>query len=311
MKKISHSAWQKYLTCPRMYQLHYEEKLRPEGTTSPLLFGSAMDEALNAMLLKNGDPLEVFKSNFEFDKFKGCQFDDRDYDPEIFTKEQLKQIAGETLEYKSWASLRIKGRLLLEAYQREILPRISKVFSVQKEIEGRPGVLDAIVELDGQKVLLDHKTSSYPYKRESVPSSTQLALYSGNIGVDRIGFVVLLKAINKNKIKTCKKCSNRLEFSQHKTCPKIIDGNRCHGDFSVELNPQGVVQLIVNEVDPNLIKIVDESMSQVETGIANKHFPMNLTACGKIYGKPCQYLNFCWKNDKSGLVYKKENKEKK
>ena len=172
-KKISHSAWQKYLTCGRMYQLHYEDKLRPSGTTSALLFGSAMDEALNAMLLKSGDPLDVFQKAFEYDKFQGCQFDDRDYDSEIFTKEQQRKIESESQDYKAWASLRIKGRLLLEAYQREILPRITKVYSVQKEIEGRPGVLDAVVEIDGEKVLLDHKTSSYPYKRESVPSSTQ------------------------------------------------------------------------------------------------------------------------------------------
>lgn len=306
MKKISHSAWQKYLTCPRMYKLHYNDRLRPEGTTSALLFGTAMDEALNAMLLKTGDPLDVFKKNFEYIHFQGCTFDDRDFDSEIFTKEQYKQVEQESADYKAWACLRIKGRLLLEAYQREILPRISKVLSVQKEIEGRPGVLDAIVEIDSEVVLLDHKTSAYFYKHESVPSSTQLALYAGNTNIKKIGFAVLVKQINKNKVKTCKKCSNRLEFSQHKTCPKIIDGARCHGEFNIEVSPQGVVQLIINDVDPNLIKIVDESISQVETAIEKEIFPMNLSACGKIYGKPCQYINFCWKNDKSGLVYKKE-----
>jgi hypothetical protein len=67
MSKISYSAYKKYTTCPKMYEYHYNQKLRPTGTSSSLLFGSAMDEALNALLLNTGDPHETFKENFTYE----------------------------------------------------------------------------------------------------------------------------------------------------------------------------------------------------------------------------------------------------
>ena len=97
-KKISHSAWSKYLVCPKLYDLHYNQKLRPKGTTSALLFGSAIDAALNVMLLKTGDPYEEFKKHFEFDSMSECQFDEKDYDPEILSAEQIAKINGQSIE---------------------------------------------------------------------------------------------------------------------------------------------------------------------------------------------------------------------
>jgi hypothetical protein len=45
-----------------MYDIHYNEKLRPEVTPSHLIFGSAVDAGLNAMLLCTGSPLDAFDS---------------------------------------------------------------------------------------------------------------------------------------------------------------------------------------------------------------------------------------------------------
>jgi len=43
--RLSHSAVNKYLTCPREYQLHYLENLRSKNQSSALLFGSSFDTA--------------------------------------------------------------------------------------------------------------------------------------------------------------------------------------------------------------------------------------------------------------------------
>ena len=54
MIRLSHSAQGKYLHCPRMYFNHYIDKVRPLGSTSALLFGSAIDKACeNYMIEKN------------------------------------------------------------------------------------------------------------------------------------------------------------------------------------------------------------------------------------------------------------------
>lgn len=48
--KLSHSSQGKYLTCGYSYKLHYIDKWRPITFSSALVFGSAVDEALNIML---------------------------------------------------------------------------------------------------------------------------------------------------------------------------------------------------------------------------------------------------------------------
>lgn len=59
--KISHSAVNKYSTCPKSYEFHYVKKIRPTWTSSALLFGDALDKAYNELLLPTGkDAFEVF-----------------------------------------------------------------------------------------------------------------------------------------------------------------------------------------------------------------------------------------------------------
>lgn len=48
--KLSHSAVSRYLKCPESYKNHYIRKLRPDATSSALLFGSALDAAIEVVL---------------------------------------------------------------------------------------------------------------------------------------------------------------------------------------------------------------------------------------------------------------------
>lgn len=50
MQKISHSAKEKYLTCGKMYDLHYNQKIRSKFVSSALVWGSAIDVAINGLL---------------------------------------------------------------------------------------------------------------------------------------------------------------------------------------------------------------------------------------------------------------------
>ena len=217
-----------------MYKLHYVDRLRPTGTTSALLFGVAMDEALNALLLKTADPIKTFQDNFTYEMCKDIRWFDADYDTEILTQEQLDKLKGKSESYVTWACMRVKGRMLIEQYIEQILPLIEEVHHVQLETT-RPGFIDAIVSIRGHgMVLLDHKTSSRFYKRDSVKSSGQLALYARQVGLSKAGFCVLSKQINKNKVKTCKKCGYKTQTA-HRTCNSVIDGTRCHGDFDIQV----------------------------------------------------------------------------
>lgn len=310
-KKISYSAYRKYVQCPKMYQYHYEQRLRPTGISSALVFGTAIDAALNALLLGKGDPVGVFQGSFKFEDLKDVTWDyKKDLQLDLFTESQMEGLVGQSDDYKSWASMRIKGRLLIEAYQEYIFPQIIEVHGVQKELNSRPGILDAVLSLSGYGlVLADHKTSGGPYQTDALETDTQLALYAQDQGIDQVAYIVLNK--NIKFIKKCTKCGYDGTYTQHKTCPSTAgnDNARCFGLFDRSADKSKIVQLIVGKVKEINKNNIVSSIETVEKCISQKLFPMNVNSCGAMYGKPCPYLNKCWKNDSTSLVEVPEIKE--
>lgn len=314
-KKISHSAWEKYITCPKMYDLHYNKRLRPSGaTSSALLFGLAMDEALNYMLLSGNleKAVTVFRTYFKWEYCQDVAWDDRDFDISIISKEMMVESTkhDNPNAWLSWACMRVKGRMLLEAYFNEIYPLIEEVEHVQRKLHNRPGFIDFIAKLRGYgRVLVDNKTSASPYRPDAIANSTQLALYAKDHGISQVGFVVLNKQIQRNTKKICERCNHNGSNRQFKTCPKIINGQRCHGNWIETYNPKARIQLMVENVPEINKELIEESICETEKGIKAGVFPRNLKACGKIYGKPCPYINYCWKGDKTGLEVKPKEKK--
>lgn len=63
--KLSHSAVSKYQTCGMAYKYHYIDKIRPKVHSAALVFGNAIDNALNEMLLRTDkSPEDVFINSF-------------------------------------------------------------------------------------------------------------------------------------------------------------------------------------------------------------------------------------------------------
>jgi len=308
-KKISYSAWNKYHTCPRLYKLHYIDRIRPEGTSSSLLFGCAIDEALNALLLKTGDPLVVFRDNFTWDMCQDTQWHDNDLDWDLFTPDQVTQLKKRTHEYAAWACMRIKGRLIIESYIENFYPDIEEVHSVQLQTKSRPGFIDAVLtHKQYGKILVDHKTAARPYKRDSVGESSQLALYAREIGIGKAAYVVLVKQIRKNKCKICTKCSGDSSGSSHKTCPKLINGTRCHGELDVTMRPEAICQVIVDQITDFSKEMINTSMNETEGAIKAGHFPTNMSQCNSMYGKRCPMYDHCRGGSMKGLIKKEKDK---
>lgn len=306
-KKLSHSAWSKYMTCPKMYQYHYEERLRPKESSSALAFGIAIDEALNVLLTTKDfeKSVEAFRDKFKFEELVDVTFDPKDFDRTLLTENDI----GLNFEYNAWKSMRVKGRMLLEEYNRSILPQIEEVHSVQKELDHRPGIIDAIVTLRGHgRVVLDHKTSVRPYDVDAVANDTQLALYCKDQGIETAAFVVLVKTLVAKTVRTCNSCGYDGSSAKHKTCPNEIDGKRCHGAWSECHQPEAYVQLMVAKMPKVTEQLVTDSIREVERAVEAKVYPMNLKSCGRIYGRPCPYYNKCWKGSNEGLEVKIDDK---
>ena len=87
------------MRCGESYRLHYLEKLRPKTTNASLLWGSAMDVALNCLLLKEGDALETFYNNWESAFINGRQvklfnselvnYAERDIDTDLLNEKHM------------------------------------------------------------------------------------------------------------------------------------------------------------------------------------------------------------------------------
>lgn len=346
MKKISYSAYKKYHTCPKLYEFHYKERLRPNFTTSALIFGSAIDDALNELLTGTEDALETYKKSVDgmLQENSRVIWDIYDFDVELidsgafenlnhygttlgytgndlaaFVRKAVTAINDEgldTLSENQYAlisaacllSLECKAQLIIDEYKKTILPMIDEVHSVQAELSDTTirGILDVDATVNGQRIIIDHKTSKRPYKAGAANLDPQLILYAADQGVDKVGFVVMVKNINKNKEKKCKSCGYNGSGGMHKTCPNTIDGTRCHGTWEISVRPQAYIQYMEADISNVKKDLPREAINDTLKSIEGGHFPRNLSACNSMYGKPCPYLNKCWNNDETNLIKKED-----
>ncbi len=324
---FSHSATDKYLTCGELYRLHYVERLRPTELSSSLIFGVALDEALNALLTKSGDPEEVFIKHLTYTKdlqgkeiyvptHEDIAYLKNDYDAEL-VRDLLPGGLSEkqAANFLAWASLKTKGLLMLRDYRLKVAPEIDSVLSVQEQInltnqdgDKFVGVVDLVANIRGYgPVILDHKTTSRPYKRDSVLESKQLATYMHAVGdkygTRLAGYITMSKNVRKNRQKICTTCGHDGSNKQHKTCDaRTEDGKRCNGSWDISIAPEIDFQIIINEIDQEfedgILEVIDDVAANIKAG----RFEKNESACHNMFGKKCPYFNLCHGGNKAGLV---------
>lgn len=215
MTRLSYSAREKYEQCGYKYYLHYVKRYRSSIQSSALCFGNALDLALNDMLTGSQKYHEVFEHEWAKYSEATIEYYKSDLDATLLTEEETML----PLAQQNFLSLRYKGRRLLDAYAKEIFPKIKKVISIQDEVtiegydeEGSKtgdsiyGKLDLIAMIennDGQIVhaLLDNKTTSEAYAKNSVQIKDQLALYSAGFSdIEWFGYLTLNKKNYKTQI---------------------------------------------------------------------------------------------------------------
>jgi hypothetical protein len=213
--QLSHSARGKYDTCGKMYYNHYIEKIRPVGTTSALLFGTAVDQAAE-VYLQTRDKTECRKSftnlwntqviNDVETSLRNCteiDFHSADLDLELIPESVIQSVIKDTVYETAsdlvkegtdkeriaelrWLSLKYKGQLLVDAFINWVDENVEEILGTQIKIELEddagnkvPGLADFVMKIHGydKPILVDLKTSARYYKRESVKESEQLGLY--------------------------------------------------------------------------------------------------------------------------------------
>ena len=256
-------------------------------------FGSLIETGLD-VLFKGGtleQAKETFRKNFrtyningssvDLSSSKWVRYSKADLDLDVFSESELKALENKTSQFKSWASLQRKGEMLIEAYYRDIFPKIKKVIAVQKYFsivneadDEINGFIDLICEWeDGRLIMPDHKTTSMTYPEDAVLTEQygkQTALYyealKDEYPIDGVGFFVLEKKMRKKE-------------------------------------PRARTQIILDKPPEELIQKTFDEFDNVAYNIKQGNFPCNAPKCD-IYGQSCCYKKYCASNGKdlTGLV---------
>ena len=174
-----------------------------------------------------------------------------------------------------WLSLYRKGELMLKAYERDILPEIEEVFDIQKEVallnnsgdklRGKIDFIASFKDAPNVRYIVDNKTSSEPYKEDSVANSIQLAIYSEAEACNRAAYAVIEKKMRLRE-------------------------------------PKARTQLVKDTItDEQKQKVFDKVESQLNN-IARAEFSKKDSPkdC-HFFGKPCEFFNLCWHGRMDGL----------
>lgn len=315
-RPLSFSGYKKYHDCPQYYKYHYIDNDRPGKNSSALAVGTAVDEIVEAILLKKDyDQNAIINAA----KAENVVFYDDDFDADLVDLQKIETFAKslgwagddivtaikdmlkdqETLSdnqqtflnFAVWESLTVKINAMVESFNTWILPQIAEVHEVQTKLDNEllTGKLDFTATLkDGRKVLFDLKTSKRGYEKDAVLFSPQLSLYAAMHDYEYAGFVVLSKSLNKNKVKTCPACKYSEDGGRRKNCPKC----KTVMDFTVQ--PTSYSQIIVDKIPESSKELTLNALKDTIKSIDGGHFPRNLSACSFMYGKPCIYKNKCW-----------------
>lgn len=274
MTRLSYSAREKYEQCPYKYYLHYVMKYRSSLQSSALCFGNALDLSLNNLLEGKQDYHEVFDSEWSKYKDVSIEYYKSDLDTSLLSEQEIAL----PIQEQNFLSLQRKGHKLLDSYQKEIMPRIKQVISIQEEMtiagyddEGKItddsiyGKLDLIAMIEDEhgvvhKALLDNKTTSEPYPKNAVQKKDQLALYAAGFSdIEWFGYLTL----------------NKKNFKTQIILDKIDDSKR---------------QEVLNKFIDTLTKVKEEQ------------FEKNVKSC-YAFGRRCEFWTHCHQGYFSPDIY--------
>lgn len=328
--KLSNSQLDTYNLCARKWRHRYIDKLYSPKISSPLFFGSALDEAFSYLLLAKKEDLtdaeldlqlnktvtDVFyekmltishnKQTVELSQSPFADYYTSDFSPELMgikqeallqqlepsyklvdfldfhlqCKEQLaarKKLQGDDqilYNYMSWLSLVEKGKLMIDAYKTTIMPQISKVYDIQKdisiknddgdEIVGKIDFTASFTDAPNVKHIVDNKTSSKPYEENSVETSQQLSVYCEAESIPDAAYIVIEKKLFKRA-------------------------------------PQIRANIIKGKVSEETYKKTFDLMEKTCYSIQSQVYTQNWDSCF-MFGRPCEYLQICKYNDYSNVV---------
>lgn len=323
--RLSHSAMEKYTTCSMLYKLHYKDRLRGTTLSSPLLFGSAIDTAINILLLsKKGnpteseleelvqDPKEVFKTLMEHCQINGeaistptsvlIEYYKSDCDPSLLEKEDIHNIKTEALKY----DIEIEDVTLF-------IKEVQKLTNLEEDIKRIYNYICWTSLYRKGLMLIDgFKEQVFPKIHEVFEIQKKVTLDEGDdtlIGyIDFIGsfvddpdkkYVCDIKTSSQkypdDSVQNSQQLSIYAEHEDIYNCAYIVLEKKIR-----KRDPRVRTQIIKDTIkDENIDKIFDK-ITDVLYGIKDEEYVKNFDNCFQ-YGRKCVYWDYCRSGKKDGL----------
>jgi PD-(D/E)XK nuclease superfamily len=177
----SYTQISQYLRCPRSYRYRYLDGWREKDTRAAMIFGRCFEQALAAYFCREDSEAVLFR------------------DWGTYREATLEYGKGET-----WDKLVHQGIQLLHLFAQDNRVRIRrpKQNLQLKMLRALPGgsefvsYIDAIGEIDGQRHLIDWKTTTSRYPEEPaglLSLDPQLICYSWISGIREVALVVFVR----------------------------------------------------------------------------------------------------------------------
>ena len=193
-----------YLACPRRYRYRYLDGWREKDTRAAMLFGRAFEQALSAYFQREDPAAALFR------------------EWAVHRDTALEYTNGST-----WDGMLQQGIQLLERFAQDDRIRIRqprKNLQIQFKQTLSNGndfiaYIDAIGQLDGQRCLLEWKTTSARYPEEPaglLMLDPQLVCYSWITGIADVAQIVFVRKrlVEVQYLRTIISDEQRIEFGQ-------------------------------------------------------------------------------------------------
>jgi PD-(D/E)XK nuclease superfamily protein len=170
-----------YLACPLRYRYRYLDGWQEKETRAGLLFGRAFEQALGALFRREDPACALFDGWSKY-----------------------KDVSLEYPNNESWEQMLEQGIHLLERFvqdnrvhirnpRRNLQIKFSRAIGIGNEFIA---YIDAIGQLDGERSVIDWKTTGVRYPEQPVgllALDPQLVCYSWITGEPNVGFVVFVR----------------------------------------------------------------------------------------------------------------------
>ena len=177
----SYTQISQYLTCPRRYRHRYLDGWQEKDTRAGMLFGRAFERALSAYFRREDAATVLFR------EWTRCQ------------NEGLHYSKSDTWDRMLQQGIQLLDRFCQDDRIRIRRPRRELQIKFTRPVSGKNdfvAYIDAIGKLDGERCLIEWKTTSSRYSEQPeglLALDPQLVCYSWMTGIPQVAQVVFVR----------------------------------------------------------------------------------------------------------------------